>query len=88
MAWNFILVVGSARGILVGLRSLCFELISWEASRYCVVAIIKNCDDKFTWRLIVMYGSPYDSNKLEFLEELDFILSKWQGPIPIGGTLT
>jgi hypothetical protein len=37
LAWNYI----SCRGILVGLRALELELISWESYKYCVVAVLK-----------------------------------------------
>jgi hypothetical protein len=33
----------------------------------------------------VVYGSPYDSDKLEFLEDLSSVLGKWQGPTLVGG---
>lgn len=32
-----------------------------------------------------MYGSPHEDGKQEFLDELDDVMSSWQGPIMIGG---
>jgi hypothetical protein len=29
-----------------------------------------NLSDKFVWRMIVVYGSPYEEAKVEFVEEL------------------
>jgi hypothetical protein len=88
MIWNFIPVEGSTGRILVGLKSHSFELIRWETSQYCATAIVNNRVDNFVWRIIVVYGSPYDSDKLEFLEDLSSVLGKWQGPTLVGGTLT
>jgi hypothetical protein len=31
------------------------------------------------WRLIVVYGSPYEESKMEFIDELDSIMGTWQG---------
>jgi hypothetical protein len=39
----------------------------------------------FSWKLVVVYGSPYDEGKMEFIDELHLVLSAWQGPIVIGG---
>jgi hypothetical protein len=36
----------------------------------CVVSIVRNYVDKITWRLTVVYGSPYEETKLKFIEEL------------------
>jgi endonuclease/exonuclease/phosphatase (EEP) superfamily protein YafD len=33
----------------------------------------------------VVYGSPYDEGKTEFIDELHMILSSWRGPILVGG---
>ena len=42
--------------------------------------MIKNDSDKFVWRLVVVYGSPYEEGKLEFLQELEGLLDNWEGP--------
>jgi hypothetical protein len=47
--------------------------------------IIRNNTDKFTWSLIVVYDSPYDETKLEFIDELHFVMGLWDGPTLIGG---
>jgi hypothetical protein len=41
---------------------------------FCVSAMIKNCSDSFIWRLIVVYGFPYEDGKLSFIQELDSFL--------------
>lgn len=37
------------------------------------------------WRLVVVYGSPYEEGKAEFLQELGDLLDNWDGPTIIGG---
>jgi len=39
----------------------------------------------FSWKLIVVYGPAYEEQKQDFLDELDFVMNMWQGPILIGG---
>jgi hypothetical protein len=33
---------------------------------------------------VVVYGSPYDEGKSEFIDELHRVLSTWQGPTILG----
>jgi hypothetical protein len=33
----------------------------------------------------VVYGSPYEDDKVEFIYELHLIMAAWQGPVMIGG---
>jgi hypothetical protein len=47
--------------------------------------MIKNKIDNFCWRLIVVYGSRYEETKLEFIEEMDQVMAKWEGPTLLGG---
>jgi hypothetical protein len=41
--------------------------------------------NNFSWKLVVVYGSPYEEGKMEFIDELHLVLSAWHGPIVIGG---
>jgi hypothetical protein len=50
-----------------------------------MTAIVKTHSDKFIWRLIMVYGSPYDETKLEFVNELHMVMGLWQGPTLVGG---
>jgi hypothetical protein len=85
MAWNFIPAKGTAGGILVGFRLSTMEIIAWQDFIFCGVAIVKNQSDGLTWRLVVVYGSPYEELKITFLEELELVMAKWQEPSLIGG---
>jgi hypothetical protein len=39
----------------------------------------------FSWKLVIVYGSPYDEGKTNFIDELHGIAASWQGPLLIGG---
>lgn len=52
---------------------------------YSVSLMVEDKLTSFCWKLIVVYGSPYDSGKVDFINELHSIMSKWQGPMVIGG---
>jgi hypothetical protein len=77
MTWNYLPTAESAGGILVGIKTDSYDVIGWQTFQFCVVLIIRNCDDQFVWRLIVVYGSPYEETKLTFLDEIDEILGNW-----------
>lgn len=62
-----------------------FEIIACKVGSYSVAIIVKNCMDNFVWRLIVIYGSPYEEGKLEFLLEIEDLLANWAGPTVLGG---
>jgi hypothetical protein len=40
--WNWLPAIGTAGGILVGVKEDSFEIISWEIFTYCVSDIIKD----------------------------------------------
>jgi hypothetical protein len=73
-AWRYLPADGTAGGILVGFNQRKFEVLAWKIGVFSVAAIVKNCQDNFTWRLITVYGSPYDEGKQEFLVELENLL--------------
>jgi hypothetical protein len=47
--WNWLPAIGTAGGILVGVKEDNFEVISWEIFKYCVSVTIKD-------RKMVVYG--------------------------------
>lgn len=59
-AWHALPAKGTAGGILVGLNERKFEVIACKIGVFSVAIIVKNCQDNFTWRTIVVYGSPYE----------------------------
>jgi hypothetical protein len=87
MHWKCVPAKGSAGGMLVGFKMDDFEIISWHAFELCVVDVVRNVIDKWVWRLVTIYGSPYEESKLDFLTELDGVLANWLGPTLIEGDL-
>ena len=65
-----LLAVGSAGGILVGTKSNLFEVLSVSSKNYCIITTLKNKTDGFRWNLIVVYGTAYAVDKLDFIAEL------------------
>ena len=61
--WNFLPASGTAGGVLVGLRTSKFNIISWDIKQFCVSALVSNISGGFTWKLITVYGSAYDEHK-------------------------
>jgi hypothetical protein len=39
----------------------------------------------FSWKLVMVYGSPYEEGKQAFIDELHSVMAGWQGPTLIGG---
>jgi hypothetical protein len=72
---------------LVGLRSDCFSILSWQCLHHAPIFMIKNNSDGFIWKLMVIYGTPYDANK-EFIDEIHWIMGSWTGPTLLGGIST
>jgi hypothetical protein len=35
----------------------------------------------------MVYGSPYEELKVSFLDEMEMVMTRWQGPTLIGGDL-
>lgn len=56
-----------------------------ERLEFSVSLMIGDKTTGLCWKLIVVYGSPYDNGKVDFINELHSIMNKWQGPIFIGG---
>jgi hypothetical protein len=79
--------VRGGRGLLLGIREdwgVSSSVSSLEFSLNCVV---QNKIDGFVWKLVVVYGAPYDDKKADFIDELHLIFLGWQGPIMVGGIL-
>lgn len=73
--WHSLPAVGTAGRILVGFDDNVVEILSWQNKQFTVSAMVRNNCDNFTWRLIVVYGSPYDEGKEEFINELHDLMA-------------
>jgi hypothetical protein len=60
--WNLVPACGTIGGILVGVNSDVFEVISWEM-KILSITIVKIKSSGVTIRLTTMYGSPYEEGK-------------------------
>ncbi|KAJ1274217.1 hypothetical protein BS78_05G045400 [Paspalum vaginatum] len=52
---------------------------------FSVSVFLLDKNSGLSWKLIAIYGSPYEEGKAAFLEELDKVMGAWQGPILLGG---
>lgn len=73
-SWFSLLVKGTAGGILVGCNNNKYIL------NFSISLMISDVKTGFCWKLVVVYGSPYETGKLDFLTEIDEVMSKWKGP--------
>jgi hypothetical protein len=83
--WRYVPASGTAGGILMGFKCSTYDIINWQEFKYCGVAKVKNQADNFVWRVITVYGFPYEETKPNFIAELHGICGEWQGPTLIGG---
>jgi hypothetical protein len=77
--------VGSAGGILVGVDVDILEVISWEVKSFSVGVVVRNKCNDCVFRIVTVYGSPYEEGKQDFISELHELFLNWDGPIIIGG---
>ena len=47
--------------------------------------MIQDENTGFNWKLVVVYGSPYEQGKEGFLKELHSVMQAWQGHALVGG---
>lgn len=76
---------GTAGGILVGCNSDKFSASVCEVLDFSISLMLHDVKTGFSWKLVVVYGSPYEAGKLDFLQEIDEVMSNWQGPSMIVG---
>jgi hypothetical protein len=83
--WEFLPARGTAGGILFGVREDTFSISNVKIGIFSLSCMIQNKSDQFSWRIVVVYGLPYDEGKPTFIDELHEVLSQRQGPTLIGG---
>lgn len=83
--WHHLPANGTAGGILVGVDADIFEVISWNTLKFSVSCNLKLKASGVTFRLVAVYGSPYDEGKDDFLSELHSICLDNNQPTLIGG---
>ena len=83
--WQWMPAKGTAGGILFGIKNMAAKIISCQYKEFCLSIMLKNSTDDMLWRLIVIYGSPYEEGKQRFIDEIHNMLESWNGPTLIGG---
>ena len=83
--WNFLPAIGTAGGILVGIDTNFFEVLSWDIKDFSVSCLLRNKVDSKIWRHISVYGSPYEEGKESFISELHSLFIDNTYPTLISG---
>jgi hypothetical protein len=83
--WEFLPARGTAGGILFRAREDTFSMSNVRLRNFSLRCTIQNKNDHFSWRIVVVYGSPYDEGKPAFIDGLHEVLSQWEGPTLMGG---
>jgi hypothetical protein len=69
----------------VGIKKGFADIVSWNQLKFCSVMVLKNQLDDFVSRLVVVYDSPSEDSKLEFIRESHMVMGEWQGPTMVEG---
>ena len=69
----------------MGVNSDLFILTISIILKFSLSATILDKKTGFSWKLVVIYGSPYEEGEQEFIDELHSIMSTWSGPTMLGG---
>jgi hypothetical protein len=82
--WYILPTKGIAGGILLGIKEDFVVPSNVSALEFSLNCEMKNKRDGLVWKLVVVYGAPYEEKKADFIDELHAILAVWQGPILVG----
>ena len=83
--WKWLPAKKTAGGVLLGINTDVFYVLSWGIHTYCVSCLIRKKRDDVVWRFITVYGPSYEEHKLDFINELHNLLAGWSGPTVVGG---
>jgi hypothetical protein len=73
--WCSLRARGSVGGILVGANSNLFTLTTGDILDYNVSVMLTNKVSGFTFKVITVYGSPYEDRKHVFIDELHIVMA-------------
>ena len=71
--------------MLVGSNADLFTMTTGDLLDYTTSVMLTNKMSGFSFKVISVYGSPYEDGKQAFLDELHKVLGSWQGPLILGG---
>ena len=83
--WHHLPAVGTAGGVLVGVDADIFEVLQWSSLNYSVSCNLKVKSSGTCFRVIAVYGSPYEEGKEKFLSELHSLFIDNETPTLVGG---
>lgn len=83
--WHWAAARRRSGGILVGIKSSCFDMPDVSVREYCVRLLLLNKDNKFKWNLVVVYGAAQVDGKEKFLTELSCVCQNNIYPTMPGG---
>jgi hypothetical protein len=83
--WFYQPAKGAAGGILVGLNSDLYVAIVGSILDLSISIMVLDKKICLNWKLVVVYGSPYEDGKQAFLDEWYTVLASWREPTIIGG---
>ena len=69
----------------MGVDTDVFDVISWENKNFCVFCSLKYKSSGLCFRIVAVYGSPYDEGKDEFISELHSWFLEDSQPTLVGG---
>ena len=83
--WHVLPSKGSAGGILMGIDLSIFEAVAWSHLDFSVSCLVNLKTTGQTFRIITVYGSPYEEGKEAFISELHTLFLDTHIPTLIGG---
>lgn len=83
--WFVLPAKRSAGGNLVGCNKEKFSASVCSSLDFTISIMIQDKKSGFIWKLVVVYGSPYEKGKEAFIQELHSIMQSWNGPVLLGG---
>lgn len=69
----------------MGANADLFHLTIGDSLKLSVSTMLTCKKTSFSWKFIAIYGPAHEEQKLEFLDELELLMTSWQGPLLIGG---
>lgn len=83
--WHHLPAIGSAGGILMGVDVDIFDILAWDSKNFSVSCTLTLKATQKTFRVVAVYGSPYDEGKDDLISELHTLLLDSDTPTLIGG---
>jgi len=83
--WNWLPAKGHSGGILVGVKNDFTEVEGWNLGEHFLGVDIRQRNNNFRWRLLVVYGPANHELSRGFLTELDSTIKVFPLPFLVGG---